>query len=573
MAKKKSRPPTPGRVQGNSHAKAPQLGTFGMLILDNDELTKWAAELKTGAPRQTTTQPNSPFAPFKKAEPTTRPTSRPNTTPHVRAGLASTAIQQTSASDHRETKRPSLKAAAGAVRPPSLRGQPAVDFVMKQLEGVRFAIDDTDSLEETEDIADCVELGAAEFRSDGRSDVEGYNVGFDFGSSASKVVFHRPFLGDGQDTIPLLVPRGLRATGQPFCWQTAVWYDIADHTFSLAPSDGAIKLTGFKSAIVLKQGHRIADSTGRACSVTYLDAAIAYLTLMIAYAIGNYAQHGYLGPRVANKFRAIFLSYPKAHGVSSGFETQFAIAFRAAFMLIGDANNLRQGDIDAAKEMASAPDLAKFPSQEHASPYYARTELEGVIAGYDATSEARDGGHLVIDVGATTLDIAFVRYLNEEGTRHGVVYSTAVVALGAQSYEWFTKSQASPNDEVFQAAVTQVFTLTAANARSYDTAFNRTLSKSPIPVILCGGGRHCALHQRLFKRQGAETYWGSPVRTPLPNLNIDINEPYDPGRLLVAWGLARDFADFPSIRLADKSDALEVDKHDITDRYIGAELT
>ncbi|WP_417477269.1 hypothetical protein [Maricaulis sp.] len=566
MAKKK-RPParSANRPTARSKDRPQNLGPFGMLIQENPDLAKWANEIRRNDTNQSPAQPNSPFAaaehsrPIAPPQPRATPKRAPQPRPPQRTPKCTTEVPRESTDRSKKPLR-------------LVTGQAAVDAVTKSLANVRFAIEEAASLDGTDKILACIARGSKLFREQTCPDPDGYNVGFDFGSSSSKIIFHQPYRGDGRDTFPLSVPEGLRATGDPFCWQTAVWYAPDTQRFSLTPKPGAIKLTGFKSAIVLKQGHHMADPGGKAINVTFLDAAIAYLALMLAYTAGNYEENRYFGFQSPPRYRAFFLGHPKALGVTTGFEDQFAAAFHAAFSLVQDADRLRLDDIKAARELALQQ--KGFPNDKEESAYYARTELEGLIAGYAATKDAREGAHLVIDVGATTLDLAFVRFVNEDGARHGIIYSTAVETLGSQAYEWFKALEPNADDQLFRAAVTHVLTIADVAARDCDRAFNRTLAQGePVPRILCGGGIHCPTHRTLFTYKGADKHWASPARMPIPTLSIETTESYDPGRLLVAWGLARDFADFPTLRLATAEDRLARPRGHYTDAFVGTEQT
>lgn len=449
----------------------------------------------------------------------------------------------------------------------------ALEEVKARLAGIRPGFQDKNAAICEPSVDRLVARGSVLFKATPNPAADGYIVGLDFGSSATKRVVHKPYLGQ-RNAYAILTPDGLRAASDPYCWQTAVWFNPKTQRFSLGPKPAHEKLTGFKSAIVLGKGGDTATTEVKP-AVSYNEAAVAYLAMIIAHTLGDYDENRYFGHGSEPWFTAFFIGYPSTTDRKSNIEAAFAPILNAAFALVSDADRLTLGTVKSALSGLLVADT-RFPSHETASPFYCRTELEGLIAGYNATDEAADGAHIFIDIGATTLDIAYLRFRVGEGIS-GSVYTSRVETLGAEALEWFRTSSEAAHDETFLRALSFVLSETAREAREQDSAFDRQIQRArgtnaaPVVRVLCGGGQHSQLHKSALERPDAETYWNASSRNPQPKLFSEGEPIGDAERLLVAWGLARDFAEFPRIEHLKRADEPKRRRKDISDNYIGPE--
>jgi hypothetical protein len=446
----------------------------------------------------------------------------------------------TEASDGRKKKQAAL-AAMPPPEPQDLRGRPAVDHVLSAIRDVRFSIAesrpqgvgaDTQSV-----IEDRVALGAAVFRNRSEPDPDGYIVGVDFGTSSTKIAIHQPFAA-GNPTAALPVPVELRSEGVEHLWQTAVWFSPERQSFSLFPRQGDALIEGFKAGLIQRQGGQV-DSAG----VPRCLAATAYLAMMFAYTIGFYDQNRPLGSVAAEQFAAFHLGVPVASKDDPLVRPEFLRVAAAAMALAPKADHLTLKDVERA--YAEAAGVRRDVDLVGVRLY---TELEGVIAGYLATPDRAPGAHMVVDVGASTLDVATFRLFDRDGQSCADVYATGVEMLGAQALGWSRVAEVP--DSCFQAACAHHAWDQYHHTRTRrDRGFDRTLSDQPVTFLFVGGGRKTALHEGLFTNKSKDLYLGVPVRTPAPRHIAGIDPGADFARLLVAYGLSRDPSEVPVFRL------------------------
>lgn len=446
----------------------------------------------------------------------------------------------TEASDGWKKKEAAL-AAMPPPEPKDLRGRPAVDHVLSAIRDVRFSIAerrpqrvgaDTQSL-----IEDRVALGAAAFRKRPEPDPDGFIVGVDFGTSSTKIAIHQPFAA-GDPTAALPVPVELRSEGVEHLWQTAVWFSPEHQSFSLFPRSGDALIEGFKAGLIQRQGGQI-DSAG----VPRCLAATAYLAMMFAYTIGFYDQTRPLGSVAADQFASFHLGVPVASKDDPLVRPEFLRVAAAAMALTSKADHLTLEDVESA--YAAAANVRRDLDLAGVRIY---TELEGVIAGYLATPDSAPGAHMVVDVGASTLDVATFRLFERDGQGCADVYATGVEMLGAQALAWSRVADV-PDSCFKEACIHHAWERYHYTRTRRDRGFDRTVSDQPVTFLFVGGGRNTSLHEKLFTNESKDIHLGAPVRTPAPKHIVGIDPNADFARLLVAYGLARDPSEVPEFRL------------------------
>jgi len=389
-------------------------------------------------------------------------------------------------------------------------------------------------LRATEAVVRRVNMGAEILRAHPEPDETGYIVGFDFGTSCTKIVVHQ--LGAGDLAYALPVPESARVqergVAQEHLWRSAIWFDNATGAFSLEPVAGAVRLEGFKTGLIQAEGHRMV------AGVTHLVAATAYLTLLIAYVIGNHRLAAPPGFDREMHFSRFHFGVPVACKEEAACIADFSLALTAAFDLAPEAIDLDETAVRSALARAKVTAQAKSDT-----PFLLFEELAGVIAGYKASRDIRGGPHVVVDVGASTLDVATFN-IPPEGDEPVPVYMSAVDLLGADALEAARRKEIP--DEIFSLACNQhtrhviTHTFLSKNARFLEG------NGVPKPLLFVGGGRRTDVHDRLYKNypKGLE----APLLTPLPNARPLCDTSTDFSRLLVAWGLSQEDALLPRIK-------------------------
>lgn len=355
---------------------------------------------------------------------------------------------------------------------------------------------------------------------------DGYFLGYDFGTSTTKVVARYPY-GGVDEAFAIPMPKTMGSDGLAHLCPTAVWYDPNSGQFSLTPQEGCRLLDSFKSALLQGSGHRICKGSG----LTMMEAATAFLGLHFAYTIGAAVEE-------AEQFRlaAINVGVPVAVLGGNQKASFFERVVKAATCLVERADNLTIHDVRTALE--DAPAAAQLPFTLHA-------ELSGAIAGYCSAPRFYVGGHMIIDCGSATLDIATFD-LDQRSNRPIGIYAAMVESLGADACDTFIK-QGISLDECRSAVRHQEHLVFRETLERRSSLFAQDANKYPYQIILIGGGIHGEVHAPFFTRMG--NAFARPFHRPKIAESLRYDAACEPGRLILADGLARDPIDLKDVAL------------------------
>ena len=364
-------------------------------------------------------------------------------------------------------------------------------------------------------------------------DHSGYIIGCDFGTSCVKIVVRQPYSASDPAARP--APSALQSRGHPYLWQTVVWFDPQSKQFSLLPSKGAVALEGFKAGILAGEGgKRVVPDL----PITRREAAAAFLALQLSHCLGWYDIERPLGEQGADHFLAINVGIPVAAQDDARTYRDFNHVVSTAGVLISEASNLTHGQVRAALQ-ASADSL---PDGFELIP-----ELAAAIYGYANGSFARLGSHVMIDVGASTLDIvAFILHENDEKKIVSAL-AAEVDLLGAAALA--AAKQAGFNDQLFRGACIGLFDDVFHYARRDDVAplnFDEARRSKPVQLIVVGGGSKTEVHKDMIGR--VHPCLGDlKILSPEPPLLLPAG-PCDTSRLLLAFGLTADIPEQLELR-------------------------
>jgi hypothetical protein len=350
----------------------------------------------------------------------------------------------------------------------------------------------------------------------------GFFVGLDFGTSTTKAVLRHPYR---RIAFAVPVPRDLATDGLAHLWPTAIFLDKIRGSFSLCPAEGRIALTGFKSALIERKGHRICQGSG----VTMEEAATAFLTLYIAQAFGALAEHQD-GAAVAG----LHLAVPVAALADEQGKDAFDRVTRTALRLLPDAGALT---LDHVRIAALVEDEPALVPELH-------TELTGAIAGYCNQSRRHAGAHMIVDCGSATLDIAGFQLA--EGRQWPVgIHAAQVERLGADACAVYRLHGAS-SAECRSAARHQEHAVYAGSRSRDPTGYSQVEGGHfAYQMILIGGGMADPIHADLFN--GMEKAFQRAFQRPEIARDLACDEDSDATRLIIADGLARDPIDLREI--------------------------
>jgi len=445
--------------------------------------------------------------------------------------------------------------------PADLTGKEALAYVASRIDlsalrgeaPLPQAMPDSDAA----DLAANVAAGGEILLENPRPDEAGYLIGFDFGTSSSKIVIHQP--GAGDLAYAVRVPDALCAEEQgrrqQHLWRSVVWYHAESRRFSLTPRDGAVAIEGFKTGLIQATGHRMSGG------VTHAHAAVAYLALLIAFIIGQHNRHPPAGFDGRSHYSRFHFGVPVACKDEPGCADQFRRVLAAAFEVAPLAADLDLETVKTAHKRA----IADQPVTAE-TPFVLFEELAGVIAGYKASPDHRRGPHVIVDVGASTLDVATFHI--PDGAHKVLVYMSAVGLLGAEALR-AARSVAIP-DPTFRAACAQHTRHVIYTTYHRKDADFRYLNGIPKPLLFVGGGRLTDVHKELYRNypEGLE----APLRTPNPGANLRYDSDTDFARLLLAWGLAQEELDLPQLKPPSEIED-EVRRHrDYRDLFVDKDM-
>ncbi len=382
-------------------------------------------------------------------------------------------------------------------------------------------------------ITTAIATGAEAFSAAAGRDEDGFIVGFDFGTSSVKLGVRQPYSPVEPAAMP--VPAELQSGGHPYLWQTAVWFDPKSARFSLVPGPGREVLEGFKTGIIGGfSGERVRSDL----PVTRAEAAIAFLALHLAQMLGWYHTARPLGSMGGGHFLSINIGIPvAAHDDEKTFATFMRIV-AAAHALAPQAAELTLDLVRAAHQAAPA----KLPEG-----YLLVPELTAAIVGYATALTSQPGSHILVDVGASTLDIVA---FNLVGAERIAVFAADVELLGAAALD--VARAHGVHDVAFKSACDWQFEHVYGQARSRHRAadgFSPQLRRRPVQLVTTGGGCATTVHSPFIAEMTQDKCLGNlpPIR-PLPPTGFATNK-CDTSRLLLAYGLTRDVQELLELKL------------------------
>jgi hypothetical protein len=388
--------------------------------------------------------------------------------------------------------------------------------------GARPSIpDDTREL-----VAERIKRGAASI-SDIIDEGDGHFLGYDFGTSTTKAVLRHPH----KPTAPAFavsVPADIEGSGQPHLWPTAVWYDPNTGRFSLLPADGWICLEGFKSAIVEDQGHRVRHG------VTMLAASAAFLAMHIAYVIGTALERA---PDI--RISGVNFAAPVAALKDSRIAADFENLTAAALCLVRGAENLTNTGVLSALNAGG----------ERTIPRYIFTELSAAIAGYCSAPRYYHGGHMIVDCGSATLDIASFTLGDERWPAD--IHGASVERLGADACARYMERGATVDECVKATQYQEHMVWKKATARKNANFVQTPEGKYPYQILI-GGGIDSEVHRQVLATM--EPRFRQPFHRPQLANDLQVETKAEPGRLILADGLARDLIKLPEVAMPDDRD-------------------
>ena len=402
-------------------------------------------------------------------------------------------------------------------------------------------------------------------------------IGFDFGTSSSKIVVNFPFNGD-IDTYAFPVPKELRADNHEHCWKSILFYDKASDYFDVIPSsENMIQLSEIKTSLMNTFSNKIIlenkglQWTSEHISVIYLGIL---LKLIKGWVISDIVPKYYKNLNNIEYSWELNIGLPAAKLNEDKIIGKYTKIIHYAWIISNTNEKIKMTNY-----------LSFFANQTQTKPDFLniRPEVAAQSFGYIQSAMLDYGAYTVVDIGASTLDICVFNYVNIDDNEKQALFTANVDLLGAESINWIKIVNKQFNKKFLendlQACIQSSFHTTLINTKTTRAATLREWD-TIMPVIICGGGKSSDLH--LNALNSCKKIWNniaggmignlSFINTSLPeNLKVQCKK-NQYHRLSVAWGLSIQQDLFAKVELpTDIQDLPKKKSIDITDRYIGPE--
>jgi len=442
-------------------------------------------------------------------------------------------------------------------------------------------------------------------------------IGFDFGTSCTKVV-----LRDSQRKESIAVPfDGVSSQSNSYLFPTKIYINTDG---SIRLDSGETEIDGLKVQLINNPSGNLFEDAGSADVATAFDLAVAYIGLVLIH-IRNW----FLETR-SDVYQRIHLNWQLNIGMSSrSYDDQPLLDNMKMASLAGwnlslmNKNPIFFSDVKAAIKISELQikqnDYNEEKEQLHPDYVNPIPEIIAEVIGYVRSPMRQNGMHLMVDVGASTLDVStFIIHENEDEDQYSMLVAE-VETLGAfilhqyriktckKIVEQKLSKLLSACDGIAPLPGTKDYLLATtdddkavfgkAEAKFQDkcsTMIRKTIKttkdrRNPLssewtdgfPYFLCGGGAKINVYKRLFedieKKLGNSKYKLSLIKKSLPIpsdfINTDISE-RNFNRMAVAYGLSFPKYDIGNITPPDKIEDLVVNQEirELTPYYIDKDM-
>ena len=172
--------------------------------------------------------------------------------------------------------------------------------------------------------------------------------------------------------------------------------------------------------------------------------------------------------------------------------------------------------------------------------------------GYANAATSKFGSHVLVDVGASTLDIVAFNLLDQSDGHEIKAFAASVELLGAAALDVAKKKRIS--GVTFLKACNFQFGDTYSYASRPDVAdicFSKVKRRENVQLVITGGGCNTKLHSKFVGSLPERLLGEQTIERPLPPSKI-AEETCDLSRLLLAYGLAHDDPEMPEPTLPSR---------------------
>lgn len=370
-------------------------------------------------------------------------------------------------------------------------------------------------------------------------------VGLDFGTSVTKVVVRTPDL-PGERAVPV----DFRNVGQEdntFLIPSQMWL-TEGRVCRLSKTEAAESIADLKVGLF---EHRELGPESNGESLGALDPealATAYLALVLIRVQRWFmeSQRDVIGHFTSFNW-SFNLGVPSPHVGDSPQSRRFLRVGAAAWMLAEDSLGRGQDDVSLTEASACLEQAEKMQGQggshdQLTCDFAIVPEIVAAAVGYARSNERNDGLHMMIDVGASTMDVCSFLLGTRQGDDKYSLCTADVDFLGMVEFEGCStgREKADLNERCSRMLRLAVRELRTEKA-PYESVWT---PGNALPVLLIGGGSKEAFYRDLV--DGLElAIWdrfrvnnGGVTQPTLPVPNTVTHERAEFHRLAVAWGLS-----------------------------------
>ncbi len=369
-------------------------------------------------------------------------------------------------------------------------------------------------------------------------------IGFDFGTSATKVVVRTPDL-PGERAVPV----DFRDLGQPentFLIPSQLWIS-KDGICGLSTTRAAKRIENLKVGLFEHRSPWPDGDRGDRRGQKAEAIATAYMALVLMRTQDWFeeSQKDVIGHFTSLNW-SLNLGVPSPH-VGDNPQSRRFLRVGAAAWLLAEYSR-QQGRNDVSLEQASDCLEQATRMQSRAQPEHQLTcdfeivpEIVAAAVGYARSNERNDGLHMMIDIGASTMDVCSFLLGTRQGDDRYSLCTADVGFLGMVAYEASSGNERKTLKErcsrMLSLAVQELRTSKAPN----ESVWTRGNS---LPVLLIGGGSKVAFYKGLVDDLESAVWDGFRVNNDgvsRPSIPIPETIRHNRGefhRLAVAWGLS-----------------------------------
>lgn len=400
-------------------------------------------------------------------------------------------------------------------------------------------------------------------------------IGLDFGTSCTKVVLQSPFYGDRRAMlVPFLKYCHL---SNPYLLPTKMYYNMKGHC-SLAATEHSLAVTGLKLKLMNNPDfvEQILE-----IPITPRFLTIAYIALVL-----KHTRHWFLSTQ-RSLYGHFKIRWHVNIGIPSpGYNDKCLIELYKRIVTDAWKLSVEEGSITFKKvaEIAQSPKQKSIDLDIDLNDINVIPEILAEVVGYAKSNLRETGLHVLIDIGASTLDISGFILHDHEGEDRYSFLTSDLDTLGAffchqervksvkeYLYRWFTHLSTradlvlpiSPTladyfpkladfgqegekeiNEIFYKKCWALINRTLMSLKKHRDP-NSERFEHGLPIFVCGGGKNLEIYKHVL--DDLNEFWKNSMRTngfiprnlPVPENfiadSIDVKE-FD--RFAVAYGLS-----------------------------------